>query len=150
MSLPLVISGTYFTASEINIPIDLSNKYAGSKISYSVSTSISECEITVLFAPTIEIAKLMSKYKNSILKFNPMSYLEHDGKAINSSIRETIINSNANELALYNNGITILSDETNINERIDQKNKAQLRIKNPQIINGGQTVSIPVNRTIHF
>lgn len=134
-----VISGTYFTASEINIPIDLSNKYAGSKISYSVSTSISECEITVLFAPTIEIAKLMSKYKNSILKYNPRSYLEHDGKAINTSIRETIINSDANEFALYNNGITILSDETNINERIGQKNKAQLRIKNPQIINGGQT-----------
>ncbi len=33
----------------------------------------------------------------------------------------------------------MLSDETYINEKIGQKNKAQLTVKNPQIINGGQT-----------
>jgi len=33
----------------------------------------------------------------------------------------------------------MLSDETYINERIGQRNKAQLTLKNPQIINGGQT-----------
>lgn len=33
----------------------------------------------------------------------------------------------------------MLSDETLINEKIGQKNKAQLIVKNPQIINGGQT-----------
>lgn len=37
-----VISGTYFTASDISIPIDLSNKNAGSKISYTVRTKISD------------------------------------------------------------------------------------------------------------
>jgi hypothetical protein len=45
----------------------------------------------------------------------------------------------SNEFALLNNGITMLSDETYINERIGQRNKAQLSLKNPQIINGGQT-----------
>lgn len=134
-----VISGTYFTASDISIPIDLSNKNAGSKISYTVRTKISDCEITVLFAPTIEIAKIMNKYKNSILKYNPRSYLDLEGQSVNSAIRETILNTKTNEFALYNNGITMLSDETYINERIGQKNKAQLRVKNPQIINGGQT-----------
>ncbi len=44
-----------------------------------------------------------------------------------------------NEFALFNNGITILSDETFFNQRIGQKDKAQLSIKNPQVINGGQT-----------
>jgi len=134
-----VVSGTYFTASDISIPIDLSNKNAGSKISYTVRTKISDCEITVLFVPTIEIAKIMSKYKNSILKYNPRSYLDLEGKSVNNAIRETIINTETNEFALYNNGITMLSDETYINEKIGQKNKAQLTVKNPQIINGGQT-----------
>ena len=44
-----------------------------------------------------------------------------------------------NEFALYNNGITMLSAETNLNERIGQRNKARLNVTNPQIINGGQT-----------
>ena len=134
-----VISGTYFTASDISIPIDLSNKNAGSKISYTVRTKISDCEITVLFVPTIEVAKIMNKYKNSILKYNPRSYLDLEGQSVNNAIRETIISSETNEFALYNNGITMLSDETYINEKIGQKNKAQLTVKNPQIINGGQT-----------
>jgi hypothetical protein len=134
-----VISGTYFTAGDIRIPIDLSNKNAGSKISYTVATKISDCEITVLFVPTIEIAKIMSSYKNSILKYNPRSYLDLEGKSVNSAIRDTITKTDTNEFALFNNGITMLSDETYINERIGQKNKAQLTVKNPQIINGGQT-----------
>ncbi|WP_429950080.1 AIPR family protein [Comamonas sediminis] len=134
-----VLSGTYFTASDIVIPIDLSNKNAGSKISYNVKTKYSDCEITVLFVPTLEIAKVMSKYKNTILKYNPRSYLDLEGQSVNSSIERTILSSETNEFALFNNGITMLSEETNINEKIGQKNKAQLRVKNPQIINGGQT-----------
>lgn len=134
-----VISGTYFTASDISIPIDLSNKNAGSKISYTVRTKFGDCEITALFVPTIEIAKIMNKYKNSILQYNPRSYLELEGQSVNRAIRETILSSETNEFALYNNGITMLSDETYINEKIGQKNKAQLTVKNPQIINGGQT-----------
>lgn len=134
-----VISGTYYNATDLSINIDLSNKNAGSKISYTVMTSKGECEITVLFVPTIELGRIMYKYKNSILKFNPRSYLGLEGKKVNDSIKETIIDNQTNEFALYNNGITMLSDETYINERIGQKNKAQLIVKNPQIINGGQT-----------
>jgi hypothetical protein len=134
-----VISGTYFNAADLNINIDLSNKNAGSKISYTVQTRASECEITFLFVPTIEIAKILSKYKNSILKFNPRSYLDFEGQKVNKAIRKTILNTQSNEFALFNNGITMLSDETFINEKIGQKNKAQLIVKNPQIINGGQT-----------
>jgi hypothetical protein len=134
-----IISGTFYNASELNINIDLSNKNAGSKISYTVLTKKGECEITVLFVPTIEIGRIMNKYKNSVLKYNPRSYLDLEGKKVNTSITETIINKDTNEFALFNNGITMLSDETLINEKIGQKNKAQLIVKNPQIINGGQT-----------
>lgn len=134
-----VLTGNYFAASDIAIPIDLSNKSAGSKISYNVATRYGSCEITVLFVPTLAIAKLMHKYKNAILKYNPRSYLDLEGQSVNSAIRQTILNTSSNEFALFNNGITMLSEETNINEKIGQKNKAQLRVLNPQIINGGQT-----------
>lgn len=134
-----VITGTYFTATDLSINIDLSNKNTGSKISYTVQTKRGECEITALFVPVIEIAKTMYKYKNAILKYNPRSYLGHEGKNVNNAIKQTIIQEATNEFALYNNGITMLSDETAINEKIGQKNKAQLIVKNPQIINGGQT-----------
>lgn len=134
-----VITGTFFNATDLSINIDLSNKNAGSKISYTVLTTKGECEITVLFVPTIELGRIMYKYKNSILKYNPRSYLGHEGKHVNNAIRDTITKKDTNEFALYNNGITMLSDETYINEKIGQKNKAQLIVKNPQIINGGQT-----------
>lgn len=134
-----VITGTFFNATDLSINIDLSNKNAGSKISYTVQTKKGKCEITVLFVPTIELGRIMYKYKNSILKFNPRSYLGHEGKNVNNAIRETITETETNEFALYNNGITMLSDETYINEKIGQKYKAQLIVKNPQIINGGQT-----------
>ncbi|REC62881.1 AIPR protein [Chryseobacterium pennae] len=134
-----MISGTFYNATDLNINIDLSNKNAGSKISYTVLTKKGECEITVLFVPTIEIGRIMNKYKNSVLKYNPRSYLDLEGKKVNTAITETIISKETNEFALFNNGITMLSDETLINEKIGQKNKAQLVVKNPQIINGGQT-----------
>lgn len=134
-----VVSGTYFNAAELNILLDLSNKNAGSKISYEVKTEHGDCDITVLFVPTIEIARVLSKYKNSILRHNPRSYLDLEGKKVNSAIRETILKRSTNEFALFNNGITMISDDTNINERIGQRSKAQLAVRNPQIINGGQT-----------
>ena len=134
-----VLSGTYFTASDITLPIDLSNKNAGSKISYEVATKYADCQITVLFVPAIEMARIMHTYKNAVLKFNPRSYLELEGQSVNNAIRQTVLSSETNELALYNNGITMLSEETSINERIGQHSKAQLYVKNPQIINGGQT-----------
>jgi len=135
-----VLAGTFFNASDLSIHIDLSNKSAGSsKIGYSVTTAHGECEITVLFVPTIEIARIMGRYKNSILRFNPRSYLELEGHSVNDAIQATVQNRETNEFALFNNGITMLSDETHINEKIGQKNKAQLVVTNPQIINGGQT-----------
>ena len=136
--LPL-LAGTFFTANDIYIPLDLSNNNSGSRISYNATTRFGSCEITLLFVPTIEIAKMMHKYRNAILKLNPRSYLELEGKAVNEDIRATLRSTNSNEFALLNNGITVLSDETDISEKIGQKNRAQLRLKNPQIVNGGQT-----------
>lgn len=133
-----IISGTYFSKSDLTIQIDLSNKLAN-KISYTVATSIGDCDITVLFVPTVEVGKFMAKYKNSILKYNPRSYLGFKTQDVNHQIAESITNQSTNEFALFNNGITLLSEETFINEQVANKGVAKLIVKNPQIINGGQT-----------
>jgi hypothetical protein len=102
-----IISGTFYNASDLNINIDLSNKNAGSKISYTVTTKKGECEITVLFVPTIEIGRIMNKYKNSVLKYNPRSYLDLEGKKVNTAITDTIINKDTNEFALFNRVVVV-------------------------------------------
>ena len=62
-----LISGTFYNVSELFISLNLSQK-TSDEISYTVTTEQGECEITVVFVPIIEIAKIMYKYKNSILK----------------------------------------------------------------------------------
>ena len=134
-----VLSGVLYKANEISISVDLSNKNAGSKISYAVSAAGLDCQITVAFVPTIEIARVMSKYRNAILSYNPRNYLEFEGEKVNLAIRNCIMLETGNDFALLNNGITIVCDEIGINEFSGKQHKAQLFLKNPQIINGGQT-----------
>ena len=135
-----VITGTFYNPSELQIYLNLSNKTSSSaRISYKVLTEYKECEISILFVPTLEIAKTLHKFKNSVLKYNPRSYLELANNTVNSEIARTITDVKTNEFALYNNGITMLSSGTEFNEKIGQKDKAQVIITQPQIINGGQT-----------
>lgn len=135
-----VASGAYFDADEIRIHLSLTNKEGNEgRIGYYVQTKYADCKITVVFVPAIEIAKVADKYKNSILKYNPRCYLSLNGNQINPKIRRTIVERVTNEFALYNNGITILSDDTQCNAQIGIKDSAQLIVTNPQIINGGQT-----------
>jgi len=135
-----VVTGTYYSPTELKIYLNLSNKTSSSaRISYKVLTAYKECEISVLFVPTLEIARTLHKYKNSVLKYNPRSYLELANNTVNKEIAATITNKSTNEFAIYNNGITMLSYGTEFNEKIGQKDKAQVIITQPQIINGGQT-----------
>ncbi len=135
-----VVTGCYYDADEIKINLSLVNKESNEgRISYSVQTEFSGCKIMVVFVPLIEIAKIVYKFKNSILKFNPRCYLGLNNNDVNPKIENTIRNKKTNEFALFNNGITILSDNTEFNSRVALKDSAQLIITNPQIINGGQT-----------
>ena len=128
---------TYFPNLRLNV--DMSNKSAGSRLSAKISTNYGSVDVTVILAPTLEIARLMSRYRNSILRYNPRSYLEFSQQSTNRQIRESITHRSSGEFALLNNGITILSDETFVSERTGQKDLAQVELRNPQIINGGQT-----------
>jgi hypothetical protein len=118
------VQGTYYNPSELRITINLSNASSQSaKVSYKVSTKKKDCDITLVFVPTIEIARAMYKYRNSILKFNPRSYLELSNNEVNRDIASSITDLTTNEFALFNNGITVLSYGTDFNEKIGQKDK---------------------------
>jgi len=135
-----VVSGTYYNEKELCIRLNLSNTtLSSSRISYNVNTNFKPCDISLVFVPTSEIGKILYKYKNSILKYNPRSYLELSNNTVNKDISKTITDRTTNEFALFNNGITVLSDGTNFNERVGVKDQAQVVVTNPQIINGGQT-----------
>lgn len=135
-----VVTGCYYSADEIKIRLSLTNKENNDgRISYTVQTKYGACKIMVAFVPVLEIAKVVAKYKNSILKFNPRCFLSLNNNTINPKIKSTIKDKITNEIALYNNGITILSDDTDFSSKVAIKDTAQLVIKNPQIVNGGQT-----------
>ncbi|GMN08758.1 hypothetical protein MTsPCn9_07860 [Croceitalea sp. MTPC9] len=134
-----VVSGTYYNPKELKITINVSNYGGSNRIDYYVDTSIGECNISILFVPTAEIGRILYKFKNSILKFNPRSYLELASGSVNAKIKDSIVNIETNEFALFNNGITMLSDNTYYSDRVGKRNEAAIIISNPQIINGGQT-----------
>lgn len=135
-----VVTGCYYNADEIRIKLSLANKENNDgRISYTVKTSYGACKIMVAFVPVLEIAKIADKYKNSILKYNPRCFLSLENNTINPKIQSTIVQKKTNEIALYNNGITVLSDDTSFSSQVALKDTAQLIIKNPQIVNGAQT-----------
>jgi hypothetical protein len=136
--MPTIRGEQHYTSS-MRLQIDLSNKSNRSRLSAEIITAHGSSEVTVVLVPTIEIAKIMSRYKNSILRYNPRSYLEFREQRTNEGIHQSIVEIETGEFALLNNGITIVSDETYVNERVGSKNRAQVEIVNPQIINGGQT-----------
>lgn len=134
-----LVSGSFYNVKELKITINVDRNSAGHRIQYYPITRYAECTVNALFVPTIEIARILFKYKNSILKFNPRSYLDLVTGSVNEKIAKSITDLNTNEFALFNNGITMLSDDTVYSDKVGKKNRAEILITNPQIINGGQT-----------
>ncbi len=134
-------SGTYYDPKEIRITIDLVNKEQ-STLKQKISTNLGDFPIRVIFVPTKEVGRIMSKYKNSILKYNPRNYLSLSSNKVNRSIMDSIINNTTNDFAIYNNGITIIADSFELTETTGTKNVGQVIMLNPQIINGGQTAYV--------
>lgn len=153
-----LVSGSYYDISELKITINVDRNSAGHRIQYYPTTRYYECTVNALFVPTIEIAKILSKYKNSILKFNPRSYLDLKAGSVNAQIAKSITDISTNEFASFNNGITMLSDDTIYSDKVGRRNTAEIIVTNPQIINGGQTAytlsvlydNCVKNNTLHF
>jgi len=80
------------------------------------------------------LANLYEKYGSRLLESNVRSFLQFRAK-INKGIRKTI-NEEPEMFFAYNNGITATAEEVEVNE----KNEI-IKIKNFQIVNGGQTTA---------
>jgi hypothetical protein len=135
-----VVSGTYYSEPDLIIEINLTNvKGSDSHLDYSVRAGSVKASVKLLFVPTREIGRIMNTYKNSILKFNPRSFLELTGNSVNKEIELSLRNSESNDFALFNNGITIIADQTQISSNTARQDTAQVVLRNPQLVNGAQT-----------
>lgn len=131
-------TGTYYDPDEITISLELSQKESP-RLKQLVDTDFGQYNVTAIFVPTAEIGRVMSKYKNAILHYNPRNFLSLQKKSVNENIRKSILIQDKNNFAILNNGITILSDNVDITESTGRKNEGQLILTKPQILNGGQT-----------
>jgi hypothetical protein len=133
-----LLTSTYFDVDSLDITINLDKKEIP-HLRQEINTEIGTFDITVVFVPTFEIARVMSKYKNALLIFNPRNYLSLEKNDVNKEIRKSILEIETGEFALFNNGITIFADGGNVNTATGRQMVGTVTIKKPQIINGGQT-----------
>lgn len=134
-----VINGTYFSEPNLTIEINLANVSGQSYLDYAVKAESQKTNIKLLFVPTREIGRIMDAYKNSVLQYNPRSFLELTTNLVNQDIERSIKEGDGNAFALFNNGVTIISDETGVTNNTAKSNTAQIILTNPQLVNGGQT-----------
>jgi hypothetical protein len=134
-----VISGTYYSDPNLTIEINLSNQRGETHLDYDAHASGLRPNVKLLFVPTREIGRVMHTYKNTILTFNPRSFLELQHNKVNSAIEASMRSTHENQFALFNNGITVIADSTSISSDTAKQSTAQVVLRNPQLVNGGQT-----------
>jgi hypothetical protein len=134
-----MVSGTYYKQDRLTIILALNSDTGDNRINYQSSTENGDCTVNIMFAPTREIGRILYQYRNTILQYNPRSYLGLEKNPINANIKKSIEIHKTNEFALLNNGITMLADYAKYSARVGKSGEAQLSLINPQIINGGQT-----------
>lgn len=134
------LQSDFYNKREFILKIKI-NQNQSNRINYSVKINEQLININLSFIPTLEVAKMMRQYKNSILKYNPRCYIGlKDNKVnVNKQIQNSISNTNSNEFSLLNNGITIICTNFEYTERNAEPNSATILVTNPQIVNGGQT-----------
>lgn len=132
-------AGTYYDPNEIKITIHLDDEKEPSTLRRNIQTSHGAFQVRIVFVPAKEIGRILSKYKNAILKFNPRNYLSLSKNKVNKKIRDSIVNVNTNDFAIFNNGITLTAASFRATESTGIVNVGQIILTNPQIINGGQT-----------
>ncbi len=139
---PLVQASYY---GNPDLVVRISHRYIRQEkdhLDYVVTTRAHRTGVKLLFVPAGEIGRVLFTYKNSILTFNPRSFLELQTNPVNKEIRNSVVSTSLNEFALFNNGITMISDECNINPNIGKRGWAEMELTNPHIVNGGQTAYV--------
>ena len=98
----------------------------------------------LLAIPGTILADLYEKYGERLLEQNVRTFLQFRGK-VNKGIRNTIQNE-PQMFFSYNNGISATAEEVSCNK----ENSRIIKIKNLQIVNGGQTTAAVFNSLVLF
>lgn len=133
------INYLYKISEQSRIPIELDfEDFEGKQFKIpclSADTQNSDYKAYIAIIPGTCLAKLYERYGARLLEQNVRSFLQFAGK-INKGIRDTIRNEPQMFLA-FNNGIAATADHI----ELDEKNRYIKKIRNLQIVNGGQTTA---------
>ncbi len=97
-----------------------------------------DCAVYLTYLPGNIIADLYEAYGLRLLERNVRAFLQVRGK-VNQGIRRTILGEPQRFLA-YNNGLSAVADTIELEEQPDGS-QSIARIRNLQIVNGGQTTA---------
>lgn len=133
------INYLYKISEQSRVPIELDfENFEGEKfkIPYlSATTENQDYRAYIAIIPGTCLAKLYERYGARLLEQNVRSFLQFTGK-INKGIRDTIRNKPHMFLA-FNNGIAATADHI----ELDETSHYIKKIRNLQIVNGGQTTA---------
>jgi len=122
------------------VPIEIDFEKSG----YKVPCIVNEIENLdyqswLAIIPGIALADIYEQYGARLLEQNVRSFLQFTGK-INKGIRNTILKEQHMFMA-FNNGIAATAEEITITDLPNNQGKAIARVKDFQIVNGGQTTA---------
>ena len=119
------------------IDVDLAESFGGPLPVLPAQQPEADHESFLAIMPGRVLAAIYDRWGTRLLEQNVRVFLQHRGK-VNKGIRATIENE-PNMFFAYNNGITATAEEVEIDE--DGGRLLLRRLKNFQIVNGGQTTA---------
>lgn len=123
-------------SEESRVPIEINFEEENFKIPcLSANSNNADYEAYIAIIPGACLATLYDRYGSRLLEQNVRSFLQFTGK-INKGIRDTIKNE-PHMFFAFNNGIAATADHIELSE----DGRYIRRIKNLQIVNGGQTTA---------
>lgn len=134
------INYLYNVTEKSHIPIEIDFRSEGFEVPCILSPSEnSEYRSYLAIIPGTALAAIYERYGSRLLEQNVRSFLQFTGK-INKGIRNTVLNEPHMFLA-FNNGIAATAEELEISSTKDGKGILISKVKDFQIVNGGQTTA---------
>jgi hypothetical protein len=123
-----------------HIPIEINLKQEGFEVPCIISPSENdEYQSYLAIIPGMALAAIYERYGSRLLEQNVRSFLQFAGK-INKGIRKTILEEPHMFLA-FNNGIAATAEEIEVETSENGKGLMITKVKDFQIVNGGQTTA---------
>ncbi|PWS54844.1 AIPR family protein [Pseudoalteromonas sp. meg-B1] len=124
-------------AGKESIEIDFKEEFGNYLPCLKAFSQTDEYQSYLLVLPGSLLSKLYDKYTERLLEQNVRTFLQFKGK-VNKGMRNTIINQ-PNMFFAFNNGLTATAEEITTYE--EHGNTMISKLKNLQIVNGGQTTA---------